>query len=372
MSDRDTLWLGERPRLLAIAYNILGSWADAEDTVSEAWLRLQSAPELIDARAWLTVIISRIALDTATSAARARTDYIGPWLPEIVVLDEPGPEERAVLQESVDLALVRMFQELTPTDRVILVLADVFDVPFRDIAEVLGSTPAATRQKASRPGETSPRPRLPEVPSPPPRISRVWPGPCRRRTSPSSPTCSPRAVSCGPTVVASPVPRADPSTAPTRSPASLPGSSAPSACRPSPSKRPSAGRSSAPNPSTRYAWSSLRSPTDRSPGCRSSRTRRRCIADDVVEAEDLVENPLVLERNVLDFPQVKEVLDRSRKKLINQSLPAGPQFIGALGTEHLRHSVLLHLFRNLSCVHSRSSGSMAESSAMMLRWSSPS
>lgn len=150
MSDRDTLWLRERPRLLAIAYNILGSWADAEDVVSEAWLRLQSAPELSDARAWLTVITSRIALDTATSAARARTDYIGPWLPEIIVLDEPGPEDRAVLHESVDLALVRMFQELTPTDRVILVLADVFDVPFRDIAEVLGSTPAATRQQASR------------------------------------------------------------------------------------------------------------------------------------------------------------------------------------------------------------------------------
>ncbi|RSZ62886.1 sigma-70 family RNA polymerase sigma factor [Corynebacterium hylobatis] len=150
MSDRDTLWLRERPRLLAIAYNILGSWADAEDTVSEAWLRLRSAPELIDARAWLTVITSRIALDIATSAARARTDYIGPWLPEIVVLDEPGPEDRAVLQESVDLALVRMLQELEPPDRVILVLADVFDVSFRDIAEVLGSTPAATRQKASR------------------------------------------------------------------------------------------------------------------------------------------------------------------------------------------------------------------------------
>lgn len=86
-----------------------------------------SVTELLDARAWLTVITSRLALDTATSAARSRTDYLGPWLPEIVVLDEPCPEDRAVL-----------------------VLADVFDVPFRDIARVLGSTPAATRQKASR------------------------------------------------------------------------------------------------------------------------------------------------------------------------------------------------------------------------------
>ncbi|MGD7003409.1 sigma factor-like helix-turn-helix DNA-binding protein [Corynebacterium halotolerans] len=154
MTDRNELWLAQRPRLLAIAYNILGTWADAEDAVSESWLRLQSQNALDDIPAWLTVVTSRIALDTATSAARARTDYVGPWLPEIVTFTGPGPEEQAVLQEAVDLALVRMLQQLDPVARVILVLADVFDVPFKDIAQVVGSTPAATRQRASRARKT--------------------------------------------------------------------------------------------------------------------------------------------------------------------------------------------------------------------------
>lgn len=150
MTDRNELWLAQRPRLLAIAYNVLGTWADAEDAVSEAWLRLQSQDALDDVPAWLTVVTSRIALDTATSAARTRTDYVGPWLPEIVTFSGPGPEQQAVLQESVDLALVRILQNLSPVDRVILVLADVFEVPFRDIAQVVGTTAAAARQRASR------------------------------------------------------------------------------------------------------------------------------------------------------------------------------------------------------------------------------
>lgn len=152
MTDRNELWLAQRPRLLAIAYNILSTWADAEDAVSEAWLRLQSVEKgtLADASAWLTVVTSRIALDTATSAARTRAEYLGPWLPEVVALSDAGPEERVVLQESVDLALVRILQHLSPVDRVALVLRDVFDVPFRDIAQVVGGTPAATRQRASR------------------------------------------------------------------------------------------------------------------------------------------------------------------------------------------------------------------------------
>lgn len=156
MTDRNELWLAQRPRLLAIAYNVLGTWADAEDAVSEAWLRLRSVEgdALDDVPAWLTVVTSRIALDTATSAARTRADYIGPWLPEIVTLSDAGPEEQVVLQESVDLALVRMLQVLSPVDRVVLVLAEVFSVPFKDIARVVGSTPAATRQRASRARKT--------------------------------------------------------------------------------------------------------------------------------------------------------------------------------------------------------------------------
>lgn len=149
-TDRNEVWLAQRARLIAIAYNILGSWSDAEDAASEAWLRLQKQELLDDAAAWLTVVTSRIALDTATSAEHARTDYVGPWLPEIVTLPGAGPDERVVLGEAVDLALVRLVQNLVPVDRVIVVLADVFDVPFSTIAKVVDSTPSATRQRASR------------------------------------------------------------------------------------------------------------------------------------------------------------------------------------------------------------------------------
>ncbi|MGP6174338.1 sigma factor-like helix-turn-helix DNA-binding protein [Corynebacterium sp. A21] len=153
------LWVSERPRLLAIAYNILGTWADAEDAASEAWLRWRAEPDpLDDARAWLSVVTSRIALDMATAAARSRTDYVGPWLPEIAVFRReaalesgfPAPAAQVELQESVDLALVRLYQNLSPVDRVILVLAEVFALSFKEISRVVGHTPAACRQKASR------------------------------------------------------------------------------------------------------------------------------------------------------------------------------------------------------------------------------
>ncbi|MCJ7858859.1 sigma-70 family RNA polymerase sigma factor [Corynebacterium kalidii] len=163
-------WTRERPRLLGLAYTVLGTWEDAEDAVSEAWLRLHrvtgTAQEPQDVPAWLTVVVSRLSLDAATTAAKRRETYTGPWLPEVVVADTA---DRVVLGEGVDLAFVRILQELRPVDRVILVLAEVADMSHQEIAGVVGSTPAATRQRLRRARatlagphgeETDPAPRL--------------------------------------------------------------------------------------------------------------------------------------------------------------------------------------------------------------------
>lgn len=162
-------WIRERPRLVGLAYTVLGTWEDAEDAVSEAWLRLQrvtgTPQEPQDVPAWLTVVVSRIALDAATTAAKRRESYVGQWLPDIVVQDA-DPADRVVLGEGVDLAFIRILQSLRPVDRIVLVLADVVGLSHQEIADAVGSTPAATRQRLRRartalaaPSEDAPVPR---------------------------------------------------------------------------------------------------------------------------------------------------------------------------------------------------------------------
>jgi DNA-directed RNA polymerase specialized sigma24 family protein len=103
MSDHQRIWLAERPRLLGLAYTVTGSWQDAEDVVSEAWLRLDGqSPE--DLTAWLTTVVSRLALDVATTAAKRREAYVGPWLPETVLekaASDESPQNLVVLAEVV-------------------------------------------------------------------------------------------------------------------------------------------------------------------------------------------------------------------------------------------------------------------------------
>lgn len=142
------VWLRERPRLLGLAYTVLGSFADAEDVVSEAWLRLHGTDGVTDPAAWLTTVTSRLALDAATTAERRRVDYVGPWLPDVVVV--PGADEEVVQAELVDLAFVRLLQTLPPLDRALIVLRDVAGFPHADIARITGLTPAAARQRHSR------------------------------------------------------------------------------------------------------------------------------------------------------------------------------------------------------------------------------
>jgi RNA polymerase sigma-70 factor (ECF subfamily) len=142
-----------RPRLLRLAYSELGDLAEAEDVVQEAWVRLErtGADSIENLDAWLTTVVARLALDALRSARARRETYVGPWLPEPVVSPPAeDPADRVTLDESVSFALLAMLEQLTPAERTAFVLHDVFDVPFGEVATVVGRTPEAVRQLASR------------------------------------------------------------------------------------------------------------------------------------------------------------------------------------------------------------------------------
>jgi RNA polymerase sigma-70 factor (ECF subfamily) len=139
-----------RPRLLRLAYSELGDVGEAEDVVQEAWLRLARADvtAISNLDGWLTTVVARLALDRLKSARARRETYVGPWLPEPFVSDDPA--DRVTLDESVSYALLTVLEHLSPAERTAFVLHDVFDVPFDEVASVVGRTPEAVRQLASR------------------------------------------------------------------------------------------------------------------------------------------------------------------------------------------------------------------------------
>jgi len=144
-----------RAHLLAVAYRLTGSWADAEDAVQDSWLRLRRTDlrEVRDLRGWLTVVVGRLCLDRLRSAPARRERYVGPWLPEPVVTEldgPPGPADQVVRDEGVRMAALVVLERLTADQRVAFVLHDAFDVPFSEIAGLLGCSVAAARQHASR------------------------------------------------------------------------------------------------------------------------------------------------------------------------------------------------------------------------------
>jgi RNA polymerase sigma-70 factor (ECF subfamily) len=140
-----------RPQLTRVAYGILGSVAEAEDVVQEAWLRLgRTDPAAIDdLRAWLTTVTGRLALDALGSARRRRESYVGEWLPEPLV-EEYDAEENPTLDDSVSTALLVVLERLSPAERTAFLLHDVFDLPYEKVAAAVGRSPAAVRQLASR------------------------------------------------------------------------------------------------------------------------------------------------------------------------------------------------------------------------------
>jgi RNA polymerase sigma-70 factor, ECF subfamily len=144
-----------RPYLLRVAYSHLGSLSEAEDLVQEAWLRLTRADgaEIRDLRAWLTTVISRLALDALTSARARRERYVGPWLPEPLVQDADDggdPALRTDLDEDVSMAMLIVLESLSPAERSAFLLHDVFGYSFDEVARIVDRTPAATRKLAAR------------------------------------------------------------------------------------------------------------------------------------------------------------------------------------------------------------------------------
>jgi RNA polymerase sigma-70 factor (ECF subfamily) len=148
------VFAAERPRLLGLAYRMLGSRVDAEDVVQDAWFRWQRAdrPSIDRPEAWLTTVVARLSLDALRARQRDRTDYVGPWLPEPFVSGEAGTDPAATLDrhESLAIGFVRVLERLNPKERVVFVMADVFDEPYRDIADALGESEVNCRQLASR------------------------------------------------------------------------------------------------------------------------------------------------------------------------------------------------------------------------------
>lgn len=151
----DTAWNDHRRHLLDVAYRLLGSVSDAEDAVQEGYARLLRArrEEIADVRAWLTTVVTRLCLDELRSARVRREAYIGPWFPEPLVEGvEPltDPAERITLDDSVRMAMLIVLEELSPAERVVFVLHEIFQFPFEDVARMVDRTPAACRQLASR------------------------------------------------------------------------------------------------------------------------------------------------------------------------------------------------------------------------------
>jgi RNA polymerase sigma-70 factor (ECF subfamily) len=148
-SSRQVSPVGEfealRPHLMSVAYRLTGTVADAEDIVQDAWLRLHAAGnrhQIVDVRAWLTTVVSRLGLDRLRSAAHRRETYVGQWLPEPVVtgFDASDPLSVVVAHEDARFAAMVVLERLSPDQRVAFVLHDGFAVPFSDVAEVLGTT----------------------------------------------------------------------------------------------------------------------------------------------------------------------------------------------------------------------------------------
>ncbi|MBK4217648.1 sigma-70 family RNA polymerase sigma factor [Paracoccus caeni] len=138
----------QRPRLLRLAYRMLGSVTEAEDVVQEAWLRWQRADrsDIDRPAAWLTRVVSRLCLDVMKSARMRRETYAGHWLPEPLV----EPEDDELRADNLTLTLMLALERLSPLERAAFLLHDVFDVPLSEIADTLGREKAAVRQLASR------------------------------------------------------------------------------------------------------------------------------------------------------------------------------------------------------------------------------
>ena len=141
-----------RPLLFSIAYRILGSVSDADDAVQETWLRYQeTATQPASTKAFLSAVVTRVSIDVLRSARVRREEYVGQWLPEPLLTDPyEDPERSAELADSVSMAALLLLERLTPLERAIFVLREVFGFDFHEIASAVGRSEAACRQLAVR------------------------------------------------------------------------------------------------------------------------------------------------------------------------------------------------------------------------------
>jgi RNA polymerase sigma-70 factor (ECF subfamily) len=151
----DDVFSAHRPRLLGVAYGILGELGEAEDVVQDAWLRWQDADrdEVRSAEAFLVTVTTRLAVDRLRSARARRETYVGTWLPDPLVreIDEPGdPAASAIEAERLSIALLVALERLDPVERAVLVLRDVFDLEYATIADAIDTSPGNARQIAKR------------------------------------------------------------------------------------------------------------------------------------------------------------------------------------------------------------------------------
>ncbi|HZU94122.1 MAG TPA: sigma-70 family RNA polymerase sigma factor, partial [Microbacterium sp.] len=147
----DDPFVVHRNLLFTVAYEILGSAADAEDVPQESWLRWAAVDrdQVAAPKAYLVRIVSRQALNHIRSVSRRREDYVGEWLPE-PLLTAPDVAEDVELADSLSIAMLTVLETLSPAERAVFVLREVFDVPYDEIADAVAKTPAAVRQIAHR------------------------------------------------------------------------------------------------------------------------------------------------------------------------------------------------------------------------------
>jgi RNA polymerase sigma-70 factor (ECF subfamily) len=138
----------QRRVLLGLAYRLLGSYADAEDVVQEAWVRWSSAPPPDNPAAWLRTVVTRLCLDELRSARVRRESYVGPWLPEPVHTADGalGPLDTAELRDSLSLGFLLLLERLSPSERAVFVLREAFALPYDEVAAAVDKEPPACRQ----------------------------------------------------------------------------------------------------------------------------------------------------------------------------------------------------------------------------------
>jgi RNA polymerase sigma-70 factor (ECF subfamily) len=152
MAARDVTGDELRPLLFSLAYRMVGGVGEAEDLVQEAFVRFHRAPDEVESpKAFLTTVVTRLAIDHLRSARVRRESYVGPWLPEPLVRDTaPGPDERVEDDETLSLAFLTLLERLSPVERAVYVLHDLFGYGHGEIAEVVGKSSANCRQILAR------------------------------------------------------------------------------------------------------------------------------------------------------------------------------------------------------------------------------